>query len=85
MLLSPEELLDDNPHCLIEVQWGSYTENGGNITYPIAFKAKVFSIASTSALDNSSTNLSNLTYWHTTDTNYGTPSKVDGWYIAIGN
>ena len=67
------------------LQWGSYTENGGNITYPIAFKAKVFSIASTSALDNSSTNLSNLTYWHTTDTNYGTPSKVDGWYIAIGN
>lgn len=68
-----------------KAQWGSYPENGGNITYPIAFKAKVFSIASTSALDNSSTNLSNLTYWHTTDTNYGTPSKVDGWYIAIGN
>lgn len=67
------------------LQWGSYPENGGNITYPIAFKAKVFSIASTSTLDNSSTNLSNLTYWHTTDTNYGTPSKVDGWYIAIGN
>ena len=67
------------------LQWGSYPENGGNITYPIAFKAKVFSIASTSVLDNSSTNLSNLTYWHTTDTNYGTPNKVDGWYIAIGN
>ena len=67
------------------LQWGSYPYNGGNITYPIAFKAKVFSIASTSALDHSSTNLSNLTYWHTTDTNYGTPNKVDGWYIAIGN
>lgn len=67
------------------LQWGTYPKNGGNITYPIAFKAKVFSIASTSTLDNSSTNLSNLTYWHTTDTNYGTPDKVDGWYIAIGN
>ena len=67
------------------IQWGTYPKNGGNITYPIAFKAKVFSIASTSTLDNSSTNLSNLTYWHTTDTNYGTPDKVDGWYIAIGN
>ena len=66
------------------VQWGSYPNNGGNITYPISFTTKVFAITSTSALDNASTNLSNLTYWHTTDTNAGTPFKVNGWYIAIG-
>ena len=72
------------PHCRLCEQWGSYPNNGGNITYSISFTTKVFAITSTSALDNASTNLSNLTYWHTTDTNAGTPFKVNGWYIAIG-
>ncbi|WP_289130411.1 hypothetical protein [uncultured Megamonas sp.] len=52
--------------------------------YPISFTIKVFAITSTSALERNSTDLSNLTYWHTTDTNAGTPTKINGWYIAIG-
>ncbi|MFR3241547.1 hypothetical protein [Megamonas funiformis] len=52
--------------------------------YPISFTIKVFAITSTSALDHDSTDLNNLTYWHTTDTNAGTPTKINGWYIAIG-
>ena len=66
------------------VQWGTYPKNGGNIIYPISFTIKVFAITSTSALERDSTDLNNLTYWHTTDTNAGTPTKINGWYIAIG-
>ena len=65
-------------------QWGTYPKNGGNIMYPISFTIKVFAITSTSALERDSTDLNNLTYWHTTDTNVGTPTKINGWYIAIG-
>lgn len=66
------------------LQWGTYPKNGGNIMYPISFTIKVFAITSTSALERDSTDLNNLTYWHTTDTNAGTPTKINGWYIAIG-
>lgn len=66
------------------LQWGSYPRTGGNINYPISFTTKVYAISSTSALDYTSTDLSNLSYLHIKDTNYGTPSKVNGWYIAIG-
>ena len=66
------------------VQWGSYPRTGGNINYPISFTTKVYAISSTSALDYTSTDLSNLSYLHIKDTNYGTPNKVNGWYIAIG-
>ena len=66
------------------LQWGSYPRTGGNINYPISFTTKVYAISSTSALDYTSTDLSNLSYLHIKDTNYGTPNKVNGWYIAIG-
>ena len=84
MLLSPEELLDDNPHCRLCEQWGTYPGSGGTIRYPVSFTSKVFAVISSSSLNFNATDINNLAYWTTTDTNIGNNWKTSGWYLAMG-
>ena len=66
------------------LQWGTYPSSGGTIRYPVSFTSKVFAVISTSSLKFDATDINNLAYWTTTDTNVGTDWKTSGWYLAMG-
>ena len=69
---------------LVSKQWGTYPSSGGTIKYPVSFTSKVFAVISTSSLKFDATDINNLAYWTTTDTNVGTDWKTSGWYLAMG-
>lgn len=66
------------------VQWGTYPGSGGTIRYPVSFTSKVFAVISSSSLNFNATDINNLAYWTTTDTNIGNNWKTSGWYLAMG-
>ena len=65
-------------------QWGTYPGSGGTIRYPVSFTSKVFAVISSSSLNFNATDINNLAYWTTTDTNIGNNWKTSGWYLAMG-
>ena len=66
------------------LQWGTYPGSGGTIRYPVSFTSKVFAVISSSSLNFNATDINNLAYWTTTDTNIGNNWKTSGWYLAMG-
>lgn len=67
-----------------KAQWGTYPGSGGTIRYPVSFTSKVFAVISSSSLNFNATDINNLAYWTTTDTNIGNNWKTSGWYLAMG-
>ena len=66
------------------LQWGTYPGSGGTIRYTVSFTSKVFAVISSSSLNFNATDINNLAYWTTTDTNIGNNWKTSGWYLAMG-
>ena len=61
-----------------KAQWGTYPGSGGTIRYPVSFTSKVFAVISSSSLNFNATDINNLAYWTTTDTNIGNNWKTSG-------
>lgn len=84
MLLSPEELLDDNPHCYFE-QWGTGASGKNNL--PISFNNILCALAvPNSPLYTYETSITSINKSYinikTWSNNYGSSTV---YYIAIGN
>lgn len=68
---------------------GSYVADSGTRRqnkYAISFSSQVYGLVASGNLTDSSngTDISNLSYWLTPDTNHGDTYKHGGWYLAIG-
>ena len=70
-------------------QWGTYLADSGagrHNNYAISFSSKVCGLVTSGNITDWSigTDISNLSYWKTDDTNHGNEFKTGGWYLAYG-